>query len=116
MKPRRFVRQVLSLAVAAIAGVLSSGCAETATAVTAVETAQLAANVAGSIPGWVQQAVDAIMVNNNLNWGKPEKIIVTDTDYVLMYPTSAAQLKANRGVPRMIVISRKDEPQNQNRL
>jgi len=100
---------LLSAAALGIAG-MSSGCAETGTAVAAAQTAQVTADVLGSIPAWVQQAADAIQLNRSLNWGKPEKVVVTDTTYVLMYPTSAAQRRANNGVPRMIVINRSDAP------
>ena len=104
---RLFAAGCLAAAMASL-----SGCAETATAATAVEATKMAADVMGSIPAWVQQAADAFQVQNNVEWGKPERIIVTDTLYVLMYPTSSAQLRANKGVPRMIVIHRTDQQQS----
>ncbi|QOV92058.1 hypothetical protein [Humisphaera borealis] len=106
-------RSIVQLfAVAGLAGISASlcGCAETASAVTAIEATKMTADILGSLPAWVQQASISFQLNNNVDWGKPEKIVITDTAYVLMYPTSPAQLKASNGIPRMIVINRSDAP------
>ncbi|HEX8913383.1 MAG TPA: hypothetical protein VF796_13565 [Humisphaera sp.] len=102
------VRLFIAAACAAAGGACLTGCQGAAAAATAVETTKLAASAIQAIPEAVRQAAALFQLNNNVQWGSPEKVFITDANYVLVYPTPAAELQKNRGVPRMIVVNRLD--------
>ena len=85
---------------------LLGGCAEAgaaagavATADTAVKTAALAAE---AIPAAIQAMADSLVTDRKLNWGKPNRIIVTRDYYVFLYPTPDSERK-KKGVRRVVV-------------
>jgi hypothetical protein len=100
---RRFAAHVGLIAAFAAIG---SGCAEMQTAQQAVAAAQVATQAAQAIPAAIQSVADAFALNNGVNWGRPAAIVVTDTQYVLLYPTPLSEQKAGR--PRIIVVNRND--------
>src|SRR4051812_637152 len=76
---------------------------------TAVQVVQSTINQVLNIPQLVYDlAHGSLSTNGNQGWGRPQMVVVTDTDYVLIYPTPDAELKKNR-IPRMVVIHRDDQ-------
>ncbi len=106
---QKTLKLALLVGIAGTVGV-SSGCQETAAVATAASVAQTTAATLDKIPGWVQQLADSMQTQRKLNWGKPEHVLVTDTNYVFMYPTTKAELRKNQGMPRMIIIPRSQDP------
>jgi ABC-type uncharacterized transport system auxiliary subunit len=136
--PLRRLKTGLAAAAAIALPLFGSGCgtgaATTATnaATTTVQTANAVVNTAATTAVEVVQATVAqvlnipqlvfdlatgqVTANGNSNWGKPKMVVVTDTEYVLIYPTPDAELRRNRGVPRMVLIRRNDQTDPTKRL
>jgi len=112
-----------ALAFAAISGGCGTGAAtavsnagQTATAAvataenTAVQVVQSTVRAVLNIPQLVYDLANgALVTNGNQSWGQPQMIVVTDTDYVIIYPTPEAERLKNGGVPRMVMIRRNDQ-------
>ena len=123
---RRLTAWSLCVCALALAG-MSSGCGtgaanavasagQTATAAvataenTAVQVVQSTVSAVLNIPQLVYDLANGALVSNgNQSWGKPQMVVVTDTDYVIIYPTPEAERLKNRGIPRMVLIHRDDQ-------
>jgi hypothetical protein len=129
---RQIARRLATLLLAsAAAGGASGGCGSAGPAVstaTAVATGasngavaaativQAAAVAVTKIPEIVDQMVNQFLSSNRLGWGQPDKIVITDQDYIYFFPTSAADQKKNNGVPHFIMIHRTDQTDPNQRL
>ena len=77
------------------------------TANDAIKIVQQTAMRVQNVPQLVYDMANAILnANSQSSWGTPEMVVVTDTEYVILYPTSAAERQRNGGVPRMVLIKR----------
>jgi len=76
---------------------------------TAVKIVQSTVNAVLNIPQTVYDlAHGSLTTNGNQSWGQPQMIVVTDTDYVFVYPTPDAEFKRTH-IPRVVLIRRTDQ-------
>jgi len=77
------------------------------TANDAIKIVQQTAMHVENVPQLVYDMANAILnANSQSSWGTPEMVVVTDTEYVILYPTSTAERQRNGGIPRMVLIKR----------
>jgi hypothetical protein len=84
---------------------------------TAIQVVQSTVRQVLNIPQLVYDIANGTATSNgNQGWGQPQMIVVTDSDYVFIYPTPEAERIKNRGIPRMVVIRRDDQTDPTRRL
>jgi len=75
---------------------------------TAIQVVQNTIFHVDTIPQMVYDLANGVLsANNQSGWGQPKMVVVTDTDFVLVYDTPTLEMRQNH-IPRMVIIKRAD--------